>query len=142
METPPANFERQDGEDDGSADQAQRDERETYADQREPAVDARDVTATAQESVQASRKEAIRRILADADERDDQADARDSVATTRDAAASLHAFLNDGDYGPALNARRSAAVDRANSKTDRTSAAADRSELAQDNPMPPDNKDG
>jgi hypothetical protein len=78
-------------------------------------------------------------ILTDADERDDQADARDSAATTRDTAAGLRSFLHDGEqeYGPALKARRSAALDRTDSKADRTSAAADRTKLTEDDPMPP-----
>lgn len=41
-------------------------------------------------------------------------------------------------YGPALKARRSAALDRTDSKTDRSSAATDRSELAEDNYTTPD----
>jgi hypothetical protein len=146
METPPAEFERHDGEDDGGADQAQRDgegdERETLPNEQEAALDAREVGAAAREAVQPGRSEAVQRILADADRRDDQADARDSVATTRDTAASLHAFLHDGEYGPALKARRSAAMDRSDSKTDRILAAADRSELAEDGPTPLDDKDG
>jgi len=38
----------------------------------------------------------------------------------------------------ALKARRSAAIDRTDSKTDRQSAATDRSELTEDNSAPPD----
>jgi len=123
----------------GGGDRAQAvngEEREALADEREAALDAREVRADAREAVQVDRREAMQRILADADQRDDQADARDSVAETRDTAASLHSFLHDGEYGPALQARRSAALDRSDSKTDRTSAAADRSELAEDDPTP------
>jgi hypothetical protein len=112
-------------------------ERHARADQREAAVNRRVVRADAREQVQADRGEAVQRILADADDRDDQADARDSVAEARDKAASLHSFLHDGEYGPALQARRSAAVDRSDSKADRNSAAADRSDLAADHPTPP-----
>ncbi|MGX6608468.1 hypothetical protein ACWKSP_41070, partial [Micromonosporaceae bacterium Da 78-11] len=79
-------------------------------------------------------------ILADADERDHHAEARDAAATTRDTEASLRSFLRDSadEYGPALKARRSAAIDRTDSKTDRTSAAADRSELASDESTSPE----
>ena len=74
------------------------------------------------------------------DKRDDQAEERDTAATTRDTAAGLRSFLHDGEleYGPALKARRSAALDRTDSKADRTSAAADRNKLTQDDSMPPD----
>jgi hypothetical protein len=66
----------------------------------------------------------ICRILADADKRDHQAEARDAAAKARDTEASLRSFLHDSpdEYGPALKARRSAAIDRTDAKTDRTSA--------------------
>jgi hypothetical protein len=77
--------------------------------------------------------------LADAAERDDQADARDSVATTRDVAAGLQSFIHDSpeEFDPALKARRSAAVDRSESKNDRAAAASDRFELTDGDPAPP-----
>jgi hypothetical protein len=51
------------------------------------------------------------------------------VADQGDEATSLAAFLSDHDaFDAALNARRSAAVDRLDSKIDRTSSAQDRSE--------------
>jgi hypothetical protein len=47
-------------------------------------------------------------------------------------AASLQSFLHDDEYDASLKARRSAAMDRSDSKIDRTSAAADRSRLTED----------
>ena len=81
--------------------------------------------------------------MVDAAERDDQADARDSVATTRDTAAGLHSFINDSpeQFDPALKARRSAAMDRSESKTDRAAAAGDRSELTDGDSPPPGAED-
>ena len=143
MYAPRSGSEPRGGPDDGGADQTQLDdERGMLADEREAALDAREVRADARETAHADRTEEVQRILADADERDDQADARDAVATTRDTAASLHSFLHDNEYGPALKARRSAAMDRAESKTDRTSAAADRSRLTEVDPTPPDAEEG
>jgi hypothetical protein len=128
--------------DDGTAAQAtgDGDSRETRADHRDAELDAREVRADLRDAEQADRMERAIRILAEADKRDDQADARDAAATTRDTAASLRSFLRDGEheYGPALKARRSAAIDRTDSKTDRHSAATDRSELTEDNCTPPD----
>jgi hypothetical protein len=114
--------------------------RETLADQREAELDAREARADLREVREADRQKRAMRILADAEKRDDQADARDAAATTRDTAASLHSFLHDGEHehGPAMKARRSAAIDRTDSKTDRHSAATDRSELTEDDSTPPD----
>ncbi len=116
------------------------DEREGLADQREAVLDAREARADARDAVQARRRERALHILADADERDDEAEARDAAAMTRDAAAGLHSFLHDAEheYGPALQARRSAAIDRTESKSDRASAATDRSSLTEDDSVPPD----
>lgn len=107
-------------------------------------LDAREVRADAREAAEADRRERVLHILADAEERDDQADARDTAATTRDTAAGLHSFLHDveHDYGPALKARRSAAMDRTESKADRTSAATDRSKLTEDDPTTSDVDNG
>jgi hypothetical protein len=133
----------------GDADGAARspdehDERENLAEKREAALDAREVRADARDLVQADRQERATHILADADQRDHRADARDVAAATRDTAASLRSFLHDSadEYGPALKARRSAAIDRTDAKSDRTSAASDRSELAGDGPTPPDVDNG
>jgi hypothetical protein len=81
---------------------------------------------------QADREKVARGILEGALARDDQADARDSVANTRDRAASLHSFLHDDEYDAALVARRSAAMDRSDSKSDRASSATDRLDLTVD----------
>jgi hypothetical protein len=115
------------------------DERETQADEREARLAAREVRVDAWEVAQTDRRHQAQRILADAAERDDQADARDSVATTRDTAAGLHSFINDSpeEFDPAFKARRSAAMDRSESKTDRAAAAADRSELTDGDSTPP-----
>jgi hypothetical protein len=139
VETPREDVAQRAGDDDGAGRRSDDgDEQACLADQREAALDAREVRADAREAVQADRRVRALRILAAADERDEQADERDVAATTRDTAAGLHSFLHDGehDYGPALKARRSAAIDRTESKTDRTSAAADRSELTEDDPAP------
>jgi hypothetical protein len=139
VETPRGIFERSAGEDDvaGRA-TGDSDEQESRADQREAVLDAREVRADAREAAEADRRERALHILADAEERDGQADARDAAATTRDTAAGLHSFLHDveHDYGPALKARRSAAMDRTESKTDRASAAIDRSKLTEDDSTP------
>ena len=128
-----------DGHVGGSSTARPGDERETQADQREARLASREDRVDAQEAAQADRRHHEERILADAAERDDQADARDSVATKRDTAAGLRSFLNDSpeDFDPALKARRSAAMDRSESKTDRAAAASDRSELTDGDPTPP-----
>lgn len=106
------------------------DEREHLADVRDEALDAREALTAGREVAQADRRVQEQLILAGAAERDDDADARDVLADKRDEAVSLHAFLADEeDFGPALEARRSAAVDRLLSKTDRTSSAQDRADL-------------
>ncbi|ONI74339.1 hypothetical protein BWI15_13560 [Kribbella sp. ALI-6-A] len=79
-----------------------------------------------------SRDEENRAIVAAADERDRLADKRDVAADDRDRAASLEAFLGDGDYSPGHKARLSAGMDRVDSKVDRLSAADDRSNLTRD----------
>ena len=66
------------------------------------------------------RRNETQQVLDDADLRDTHADARDSVAMERDRAAGLHSFLNDEDLGPGLKARRSAEMDRSDSKDDRS----------------------
>jgi hypothetical protein len=43
----------------------------------------------------------------------------------------------DHEYGPALKTRRSAALDRTDSKADRISTAADRTKLTEDDSTPP-----
>lgn len=97
--------------------------------EREADLDAREDSLQARESADADRMEGVQGILDDATERDSRADARDSSANNRDSAASLHSFLHDDDLGPGLKARRSAELDRSDSKADRTSAAQDRIRL-------------
>jgi hypothetical protein len=143
--TPPASDGQHDRDSDIAGEPAgDSDRREDSADQREAELHAREVRADARDVAQAARRERALHILNDADERDNQADARDSAATTRDDAAGLDSFLHDveHDYGPALKARRSAALDRTDSKADRTSAAADRTRLTEDDPTPPDVDNG
>lgn len=145
METPRGNSERPEGEDDDGAYPVpgDDDEQEIPAD-REAVLDVREARVDAWEAARAARKERARHILADAQERDDQAEARDDVAMTRDTAAGLDSFLHDGEqeYGPALKARRSAALDRTDSRADRSSAAADRSKLTQEDSTPPEADNG
>jgi hypothetical protein len=140
MKSSRAESEQHDGDDHvGESDTARPgDKREIEADEREARLASREVRVDAHEAAQADRRHHEERILADAAERDDQADARDSVATKRDTAAGLHSFLNDSpeEFDPALKARRSAAMDRSESKTDRSKAASDRSELTDGDPTP------
>jgi hypothetical protein len=142
MEAPRTSDERHDRENDVTAEPAGDGDRR--ADQREAELNAREIRADARDADQAARKQRTLHILNDADERDGQAEARDSVAKTRDTAAGLDSFLHDGerDFGPALKARRSAALDRTDSKADRASAAADRISLTEDDPGPPDVSNG
>jgi len=85
------------------------------------------------ETIHGDRERRVQKIIAAADERDDQADVRDENADKRDQAASLKAFLAaDTSFDVTLNARRSAAVDRLDAKLDRTASAQDRSELTDD----------
>jgi len=82
------------------------------------------------ETIPGDREQRIQKLIAAANERDDQADVRDANADKRDQAASLTAFLAaDTAFDVTLNARRSAAVDRLDAKLDRTASAQDRSEL-------------
>ncbi len=76
------------------------------------------------------RRERDRGVVARAEDRDEKADARDVVADERDSAASLHSLLHEGDSAKALQARRAAAMDRSDSKSDRESAAKDRSQMS------------
>lgn len=105
------------------------DQRESDADERETALDVREERIRAREATSAERLKEAQGILADADERDGDADARDSRANDRDRAASLQSFLRDEDFTTGVKARRSAGLDRSDSKDDRTSAADDRSRL-------------
>lgn len=106
--------------------------RDDRADAREAGLDAREDRADARDAVQSARLEHIRSILTGAGVRDDKADDRDSAADSRDASASLQSFLHDEEIAGGLKARRAAALDRMDSKTDRTSAASDRIELTGD----------
>jgi hypothetical protein len=107
-------------------------EREALADDREAELDARQNLIVADESARDARKQRHRDIVGKAEERDVQADARDSVAERRDRDASLAGFLNvnDNNFENDLRERRSAALDRSQSKGDRSLAASDRSEMA------------
>lgn len=106
------------------------DEREHLADVRDEALNAREAFAAMRDRVQAGRQLHEDNILAGAAERDGEADARDIIAEKRDEAVSREAFLADrADFGPALRARQSAAVDRSLSKSDRASSAQDRADL-------------
>ena len=58
-------------------------------------------------------------------------DLKDTVADERELAASLDAFVHPNDqYGAAIKARRSSAIDRSESKSDRSSSAEDRTKLS------------
>ena len=70
------------------------------------------------------------KILADADQRDDDASARDIVSEELAEAADFKAFMHSGREYPGHGERRAAAHDRAHSKSDREASAKDRQELA------------
>ena len=101
---------------------------------READLDAREENLRVREALSAERADETDVILHDAHARDADADARDILAEERDHAASLNSFLNDEDGSVGLQARRSAGLDRADSKDDRTSAADDRAKLSRTAP--------
>jgi hypothetical protein len=71
-------------------------------------------------------------ILIDADRRDEDATARDVVSDERERVADREAFTDpSADYLGGHRARRDAALDRADARSDRESSAADRVELAE-----------
>jgi uncharacterized protein (DUF3084 family) len=110
-------------------------EREQRADERDTELDAREMAIAAREASQAGREQQAEQILAGAAGRDEDADTRDLLAADRDTVASRDAFVSErGDYGVALKARRSAALDRLDSKDDRTSSARDRAILTEADP--------
>jgi hypothetical protein len=75
-----------------------------------------------------------RRILADADRRDEKATARDAVSDERERVADKEAFTApEGTYA-GHGDRRAAAQDRLHSKRDRESSADDRARLTEDEP--------
>lgn len=106
-------------------------EREQRADEREAALDVREAVVETVLSADDDRGVNARKILEDADHRDEVSDARDVKADDREGSASRAAFLDDknrGGHQP--DVRRAAALDRRHSKSDRASAANDRIELA------------
>ena len=116
-------------------------QREIDADQREAALDAREDSIRSRETASADLKQETQDTLDEAAERDQDAQARDSVADDRDRAASLDAFLHGEDLRPGLQARRSAGMDRSDSKADRASAADDRAKLTGHGRIHPDAQD-
>lgn len=115
-------------------------ERERVIDEREADLEVREADLEVRESLleavltaEEDRGLSTRRILDDAQYRDEVSDARDADADDREVTASRAAFLDleqiDQDQ-PGV--RRAAALDRRHSKSDRTSAAVDRAELAGD----------
>jgi hypothetical protein len=87
----------------------------------------------AREAAQAERRRKESDILMAAAARDNKAEARDAEADRRDREADLRAFLHDQAYSvDYIQARRFAALDRLESKSDRKSAAEDRSQLTAD----------
>lgn len=106
-------------------------EREHAADEREAALEVRESLADEVLAAQDSRGTNTRRVLDDAERRDQVSDARDASANEREVAASRAAFLdhaNSSNHQTGI--RRDAALDRSHSKSDRTAAATDRMELA------------
>jgi hypothetical protein len=78
------------------------------------------------------RTERTKRVLVDADQRDQDATNRDTASDERARVADFEAFTTNGRYS-GHKERRAAALDRADSKSDRESSAADRAYLTQDN---------
>ncbi|WP_151199564.1 hypothetical protein [Cryobacterium sp. LW097] len=76
------------------------------------------------------------KILADADQRDDEAELRDVESDKRSEAADLQAFLDTNSSYAGPGERRAAAVDRSNAKSDRESSAADRAQLSEQETNP------
>lgn len=88
------------------------------------------------EDIEADESEALRtertkKVLVDADQRDQDATDRDTASDERARVADFEAFTTDGKYS-GHKERRAAALDRADSKSDRESSAADRAYLTQD----------
>ncbi len=98
--------------------------------EREGDLGAREVQVDADEAWVSERAEHVEEILAAADERDERAAVRDEAADVREQAASLAASLRDPQYVASLKARRAAANDRSQSKSDRFEGALDRSKLS------------
>jgi hypothetical protein len=78
------------------------------------------------------RTDRTRKILVDADRRDDEASARDVVADERAPTADLQAFMDLGEEYAGHGERRAAALDRAHAKGDREKSADDRAQLVDD----------
>ncbi|WP_026553087.1 hypothetical protein [Arthrobacter sp. H20] len=77
------------------------------------------------------RSDKTKKILVDAERRDEEATARDAVSDERERAADRRAFTNPDGVYTGHGARRAAAFDRANSKDDRESSADDRVKLTE-----------
>jgi hypothetical protein len=88
-------------------------------------------TAEAQDLDRARRTDRTNKILVDADRRDDDATARDAVSDERERLADRRAFLDPGADYAGNGARRAAALDRADAKSDREYSAADRAQLTE-----------
>lgn len=78
-----------------------------------------------------ARDQKIKKILVDADQRDDEADIRDIESDKRAEAADLEAFLDTSETYSGHGERRAAALDRSHAKSDRQSSADDRAELTE-----------
>ena len=78
----------------------------------------------------ARQEETTRKILLDADRRDDAATARDAASDEREQAADRKAFTDPAGSYPGHGERRAAARDRELSKDDRESSAEDRAQLS------------
>ncbi|WP_157887924.1 hypothetical protein [Frondihabitans sp. PAMC 28766] len=74
----------------------------------------------------------VRKILGDADRRDDEATVRDDIADERASAADRDAFTSVDATYVGHGERRAAALDRADSKIDRESSADDRTHITED----------
>ncbi|AMM22671.1 hypothetical protein AX769_21290 (plasmid) [Frondihabitans sp. PAMC 28766] len=101
-------------------------------DDNNPGVESELRTLTEEEARALDRgrlTEKVKKILGDADTRDDQATALDDVADERALVSDRDAFTGPDAVYAGPGKRRAAALDRRDSKTDRESSAEDRTHL-------------
>ncbi len=80
-----------------------------------------------------SRAERTKKMLTEADRRDEEAAARDIASDKRSEAADLQAFMDIGAAYQGHGERRAAALDRAHSRSDGEASAKDRAQMSEPN---------
>lgn len=102
-------------------------------DQHDRESQPRRVTQDEADSLDRSRRqEKTKKILKDADHRDENADARDAAADERERVADFDAFTDPTPTYPGHQERRAAVHDRSKSKDDREHSAEDRRQLSKE----------